>query len=235
MSAREATLLASHFCAPHTKHFRFRAEGGERFEFQPGQFVSLTHVVEDTEMTRYYSIASPPRADNQFDLCLNRSETSPSRFATFLFELEAGARLRLGGPFGEFRLRPEARDSLFIATGTGIAPFRAMVPHFLASRPACRAWLLYGVRSEKNILFAAEFSALAAAEPRFRFLPTLSRPPEGWHGATGYVQEHLERLLAGRSDLDVYLCGLTAMVNEVRGQLESAGLPPEAIVSEKYD
>ncbi len=242
MSERQATLVESHFCAPHTKHFLFRVENCERFDFLPGQFVSLTHDFQGAEVTRSYSIASPPRRDNLIELCLNRSE--PSRFAGYLFGLEPGARVRLAGPHGEFVLQPGAlrsgsppHDSLFVATGSGLAPIRSMLHHLLeATRSAPpQAWLLFGVRAEKGILYRDEFERLAAEHPNFHFVPTLSRPGEGWHGATGYVQEHLERLLGSRTGLDAYLCGLKAMVDEVRALLERAGFDPASILYEKYD
>ncbi len=75
----------------------------------------------------------------------------------------------------------------------------------------------------------------AARHPAFRFVPTLSRPGEHWKGTTGYVQEHVLRLLEGRRDVDVYICGLKAMVDDVRSQLEASGHDRAAIFYEKYD
>lgn len=228
----EATLIDSRLCAPHTKRLIFRVEDCERFDFRPGQYVSLTHSVQGVEITRPYSIASPPRGDNTLELCLNVVETS--RFAKFLFQLPAGERVRLEGPSGDFGLRTPPRDSLFIATGTGIAPVRSMLQHLVAVS-AVDTWLLFGVRFEKGILFREEFERLAAEHPNFRFIPTLSRPGEGWHGATGYVQEHLERTLNGRRNVDAYICGLKAMVDEVARTLEQLGFPHDSIRYEKYD
>src|SRR4030095_11872795 len=86
-----------------------------------------------------------------------------------------------------------------IATGTGISPFRPMIARALEVGSKERVTLLFGVRAAADILFRAEFDALAASDSRFRFLPTLSRPDADWKGLTGYVQTHLDLALGGGS------------------------------------
>ena len=81
-------------------------------------------------MTRAYSIASPPGNDNRFALCLNRVQDG--FMSNFLCDMKAGDEISCSGPFGDFILRPPMRDTIFIATGTGIAPFRSMLHWLLA-------------------------------------------------------------------------------------------------------
>jgi len=231
--SREAILTESYACGPHTRHFRLELVGRERFDFVPGQYIALAQTLNGEERKRYYSIASPPRGDNCIELCLNFVEEGS--FSHHLFGLPSGARLRLQGPFGAFLLHPEPHDALFVATGTGIAPIRSMVHHLLARDWPHPAALLFGVRTERSILYREEFEELAGRRPNFQFVPTLSRPGEQWEGATGYVQEHVLRLRNGAANAKVYVCGLRAMVNDVRGLLLSAGHDPDAILYEKYD
>lgn len=231
--SRVARLTDCYFCGPRTKHFRFQVEGPERFQFQPGQHISVLHDVNGREEARPYSIASPPRGDNSLELCLNRVDEGA--FSNYLFDLPRGARVRFEGPEGGFVLCPRGRDALFTATGTGIAPIRSMLHHLLATGTSRDMALLFGVRYENSILYRDEFERLAREHPTFRFIPTLSRPGEHWTGETGYVQEHVLRLLAGRSDVDVYLCGLKAMVDEVRGLLAASGFDLRSVFYEKYD
>jgi NAD(P)H-flavin reductase len=115
------------------------------------------------------------------------------------------------------------RDCLFVATGTGVSPLRAMLHQALGSTGDREMSLLFGTRAEDGLLFREEFAALAAREPRFRYRPTLSRPGAGWTGLTGYVQVHLDRVLDGRRDLDVYVCGRKAMIEATVTALAARG------------
>jgi CDP-4-dehydro-6-deoxyglucose reductase len=95
--------------------------------------------------------------------------------------------------------------------------------------------LIYGVRYEESLLYRNEFEELERRHPNFDFLPTLSRPDEGWTGRRGHVQAHVIEALGDRRDMDVYICGLKLMVDDVRGRLKELGLDRKQIVSEKYD
>jgi CDP-4-dehydro-6-deoxyglucose reductase len=136
---------------------------------------------------------------------------------------------------GTFVLRRQApRDSIFIATGTGIAPFRSMLQaHLNVSSPAFT--LLFGVRYESHLLYRAEFERMVLTHSNFRFWPTLTRPDSGWEGRQGRVQAHLAEAIGDRRDLDFYLCGLKEMVDEVRALLKGQGFDRKQIFYEKYD
>jgi CDP-4-dehydro-6-deoxyglucose reductase len=216
-----------------TKHFEFEVLGPKPFSFTAGQFISLYHAHDGADDNRAYSIASAPRTPDRFDLCLNR--VPGGHFSNYLCDLARGAAIEFEGPFGFFVLRQPPRDSLFVATGTGIAPIRGMLHDLFARGTDRSVWLLFGVRYPNTILYRDEFDALAVQHPNFRFLPTLSRAPAGWPGLRGHVQEHLDTLLAENSALDVYLCGLKAMVDDVRARLKARGFDRKQIRYEKYD
>ena len=109
-----------------TKHFEFQLSNGHRFDFRPGQFISLELEPSGKKIRRPYSIASAPRSDNGFDLCLNM--LPEGQVSSWLFHLMPGDEISFTGPFGFFNLRePPDSVSAFIATGTGIAPIRAML------------------------------------------------------------------------------------------------------------
>ncbi|MGH9727411.1 MAG: ferredoxin--NADP reductase [Candidatus Acidiferrales bacterium] len=222
---------------PSTKHFEWEAIEGGEFEFYAGQFVSLEVPRNGEQEARPYSIASAPRGDSHFDLCLNRVEGG--YVSNYLCDLKTNAIVNLKGPHGSFVVsQPVEQDLVFVATGTGIAPIRGMLEEiFAAGRPLSRdVWLLFGVRHPETILYRKEFEARAVAHPRFHFVPTLSRPPAGWTGGRGYVQDLLREIFAGRSDFKAYICGLKAMVDEVRFILkEEFGLERKQIRFEKYD
>ena len=215
-----------------TKHFEFEVLGPKPFSFAAGQFISLYLARNGAEDNRAYSIASA-LAENRFDLCLNR--VPGGYFSNYLCDLGPDAGVEFEGPFGFFVLRQPARDSLFIATGTGIAPIRGMLHELFAHGTDRQVWLLFGVRYPNTILYREEFEALAAKHSNFHFLPTLSRAPSDWAGLRGHVQEHLEPLLAEHPGLDAYICGLKAMVDDVRQRLKARGFDRKQIRYEKYD
>jgi len=211
--------------------------GVRRFAFVPGQWLSLkANKSSGEEITRAYSIASPPGADNRFALCLNRVQDG--FMSNFLCDMREGAEIPCQGPFGDFILRPPLRDTIFIATGTGIAPFRSML-HWLLEDSSRhqdhQLWLLFGSRYEKDIYYHDEFLRLAAEHANFHYLPTLSRGSPEWKGLRGYVQEHVLGIVQGRADVRAYICGLEKMIKANRDLLKSLGCDRKSILYEKYD
>ena len=231
-----ARLLESRALSEHTKHLAFEVEEAPRFDFTAGQFVSMKTQRAGREITRAYSIASAPNGDNRFELCLNRVEEG--FFSNFLCDLEAGTEVRFHGPHGYFILRQPVRDSIFIATGTGIAPIRGML-HWLFAQPerhlGRRFHLVYGNRDVGDIYYHDEFRRLAREFPHFHYVPTLSRAGSAWQGARGYVQEHVRGLVAGRVDTDAYICGRKAMVLANHAQLLELGWERKSVVYERFD
>lgn len=216
-----------------TKHFEFEVLGPKPFTFTAGQFISLYLRRDGLEDNRPYSLASAPLDPNRFHLCLNR--VPGGHFSNYLCDLAPGALIEFEGPFGFFVLRQPPRDSVFVATGTGIAPIRGMLHELFRAGCDRHIWLLFGVRYPHTLLYRQEFEELAARHPNFHFWPTLSRAPENWSGRRGHVQEHLEPLVAQRSGVDIYVCGLKAMVDDVRQRLKARGFDRKQIRYEKYD
>ena len=127
-----------------------------RFGFVAGQWLSFkTNKPDGEEITRAYSIASAPGDNNRFALCLNRVQDG--FMSNFLCDMKEGEEISCQGPFGDFILRPPLRDTIFIATGTGIAPFRSML-HWLLADPDRhqdkQLWLLFGNRTKDRHLLS---------------------------------------------------------------------------------
>lgn len=226
-----ARLVSSTEIAPGVRHFVFEAPGLERFQFTPGQFVSFTGEIDGRKVTRAYSIAGSP-GGNRFELCLNR--VREGLLSPWLFALEPGGTAPMQGPLGYFTPREPFRDSVLIATGTGIAPFRAYLQSQSILTSPANITLLSGARHEPALLYRQEFELLERQRPGFAYLPTLTRPSPSWQGRTGRVQRHIDEALAGRRDVDVYLCGSPEMVEDVRRLLKERGLDRKQIIVEKY-
>ena len=207
-----------------------------QFRFTPGQFISAKEMVNGKEITRAYSIASP-RDGNRFALCLNL--VPEGLVSPLLFNLKPGDEIEIQEPLGYFTLRHPGRRIVFIATGTGIAPFRSMLlDHLPKTQP--RINLLFGVRYEHGLLYREELEQLEREHPTFHFIPTVTRPTESWKGRTGRVHAHIDEALALHTpeefaNVDVYICGLKEMVDEVRKDLKARGFDRKQIIYEKYD
>src|SRR4051812_15132602 len=108
-----AKLLETRDLAPGVRHFVFEVEGVPAFGFVPGQFVSFTAEIDGSQITRAYSLASPPRG-KYIDLCLNR--VIGGHFSPYLFDLAPGAEIEMTGPWGSFIFRQPIEDSILVAT-----------------------------------------------------------------------------------------------------------------------
>src|ERR1700674_5560770 len=232
-----ARLVRSAALSELTKHLEFEMTGIPRFGFVAGQWLAFKPNMPDgEEITRAYSIASPPTDDNRFALCLNRVQDG--FMSNFLCDMKEGENISCQGPFGDFILPPPLRDTVFIATGTGIAPLRSILHWLLAdpSRHQGRSFfLLFGSRTEKDIYYHQEFLQLAAEHPNFDYLPTLSRCGPEWKGLRGYVQQHVPGIVQNRAEMNAYICGLDKMIKANRDLLKELGWDRKSIRYEKYD
>jgi ferredoxin-NADP reductase len=241
-------LTARRMIAPTVAHLSFERADGAPLPCIPGQFVQIHFQYADgSAARRSYSIAigrSPEDApDARVEIAVSYV---PGGAATALFEaLAIGATVDASGPFGRFCLYPNDanRRYLLIGTGTGITPYRAMLPQLerLMDERGVDVVLLQGARTPAELLYGDEFRAFANAHPRFRYLPCLSRelPAAGSPLAHadvrhGYVQNVLPELAPDAAGDIAYLCGNPDMVDATFEALKDIGLPIPMIRREKY-
>lgn len=219
--------------APDVRHFVFEIPDMEKFDFIPGQFVSLSHPINGKKVTRAYSIASVPYGNNRYELCLNL--VTDGIFSPFLFSLKPGDEVEMKGPHGLFIMRKPISDSVFVATGTGIAPFLPMLKDVLARDKEHQFTLVFGVRYDHSVLYKEIFEQMDREHANFKFICTVTRPGPDWKGNAGRVQQYVFDTIGKRTDLDVYICGLKEMVNDVRDRCKELGFDKKQIVYERYD
>ncbi len=201
--------------------------------FKAGQFVSFD--VPDARtgrmVTRPYSIASPPSSTHTISLLLNLVPQGPG--STYLFGLREGDETKFAGPAGNFYLRDDpARDLLFVATGTGIAPFRSMLLANAERSVPNRTTLFWGLRSQRDLYYEGELARMNRDLPGSSSIITLSRPEPGWTDAIGRVTTLVDREIHEVKTLAVYLCGNSGMIADVTRIIQAKGLCP--IYREKY-
>ena len=222
----EAQVIAVEQVASET--VRLELAVGEGVQFEPGQYVRIQPP--GTDVSRSYSMANMPGADRlEFFIRL----VPGGAFSQWLAAAAPGDKVDISAPHGSFFLRDEDRPRLFVAGGTGVAPFLSMLQAVAASGAAAQpTTMLIGARTPDH-LFAAE----ALAELR-RKLPGLSvhlAVEQGEAGAAhhGYATD----LIAGlqlHPATRVYLCGPPPMVEAGRQAAEAAGLSRKDVLCERF-
>ncbi|MGO1073555.1 ferredoxin--NADP reductase [Lysobacter sp. CA199] len=237
-------LVSRRMLAPSVGHYVFLRDDGEPLDYIPGQFIQIHFQYADgTATKRSYSLATI------HDHALGPGEAVeiavsyvPGGAATALFEgLDEGEAVQASGPFGRFCLMPADanRRYLLIGTGTGVTPYRAMLPQLetLIRERGIEVVLLFGARTPEELLYGDEFRAFAEREPNFRFVPCFSRElPADPHPDVrqGYVQQFLGEFGPNAAGDIAYLCGNPNMVDACFEALKEYGLPVPQIRREKY-
>ena len=192
------TVTGHKWLAPSTLEIRFEKPSG--FSFVPGQKVRLVH----DRIDRIYSLTSRPQ-DNELAICVRHIPNG--RMTSVLADTRVGQLFHLTPAFGFFVFQPSSRLPVFVATGTGIAPFVAF------ARSGVRGfYLLHGVRHAAELYYRELLAAAAGV-----YVPCLSDTPmpnsdisRSFHGrVTAYIEVRLPA-----ADYDFYLCGRGEMVRD---------------------
>ncbi len=212
-----------------TTHFTIRLEDRSALGFLPGQYVNI--AVPGTDQTRSYSFSSGPRAD---DVAFLLRETPTGALPTYLRErASVGDRIEFQGPLGSFYLREPKRPLLFLAGGTGLAPFLSMLEKLAGDGVEQPVHLVYGVTNDPDLVKVDELEQYAKQLPNFTFTCCVADESCSFPNK-GYVTRYIEPQHVNGGDVDVYLCGPPAMVDAVRQWLESQGIAPLNFYFEKF-
>lgn len=229
----------------NTRRFFVEVPELQKFDFKPGQFVTLDLPIHERPNKRWrsYSIASCPDGSNIFELIVVWLEGGAG--STWLFnEAKEGTELTFRGPQGVFVL-PEKldKDIFLICTGTGIAPFRSMVNHILINNiPHENIYIIFGCRKRGDRLYAEELTKLEEQLPGFHYLTALSQEENVSEPdlRIGYVHLVYEEICRGNcTDATLkpayfYLCGWKAMIDEAKQRITDLGYDRKDIHLELY-
>lgn len=201
----------------------------ESFYFLPGQYIN---IISRNGHRRSYSIANAPREDGKILLYIKHLDGGTMSQYWFS-EARVNDLLRLEGPSGTFFLREgEESTMVLLATGTGIAPVKALLEQMdlEAAKYADKRIVVYwGVRSEADIYWNPAHLSL-----KVEFLPVISRPMNGWSGSQGYVQNVLAECDVDFSDAVIYACGSEHMINDAALIAEKRGLIAGKFLSDAF-
>ena len=217
---------------------------GDPVPFEAGQYMTAGVFADGKLWQRPYSVASAPRVAGTDGYELYVRLVPVIRFTTLLWRLTEGARMRLIGPKGRFMLElDDHRIHLYVSTGTGIAPFVAMIRETQLARKPRKTVVLHGVSFAEELGYRDVLEAMERdATYPLCYVPTVSRPHDprnaGWAGRAGRAEAvvadvcHDLRLAADRTV--VYICGNPEMILNVEGVLVRRGFPEFHVKKELY-
>jgi CDP-4-dehydro-6-deoxyglucose reductase len=215
--------------APDVLSVKLRFPPNTLFTFLAGQYIN---VIGPGSIRRSYSIANGQASDNQLELHI-RAVQSGAMSQYWFDNAKINDLLRINGPLGSFFKRPlTGLHLVFLATGTGIAPVKAMLEKLvtdpLDTQPLSTK-LYWGGREPQDL-----YADPSQWHPSLHYVPVLSRAPQVWTGIRGHVQH---ALLSEKPDLTntvVYACGSDAMIKSAKEQLTQAGLPTNRFYSDAF-
>lgn len=251
----DLVLQNSHMLNPRVRHLEFKLlNHPTTFEYTPGQFISLLFEQDGDIVRRNFSIANSPNQENLIEIAVTQV---PNGFAsTKLHQMPIGSVLKASGPFGIFLLtqQPPAniKRYILVATGTGVTPYRAMLPIIgnMITSYNTEFLLLLGIRNPEETLYLNDFIKFQQQYNNFKLITCYSRDhsftnnldlnqpnnstQQPAYQCSGYVQDKLSQLnLNPLHDL-VYLCGNPFMIDHALDTLENHSMPKNKVKREKY-
>jgi len=212
----------------HVVRVSLRLPSASRFNIISGQYVD---VIGTAGVRRSYSVANNV-TDNNLELHIG--EVDGGCLSEYWFgKAKINDLLRLNGPLGTFFLRTiKAQDVIFLATGTGIAPIKAMIESIKLLAPEDypnSLAIFWGGRTLDDLYFdpSTDYELL-------RYVPVLSRPAADWEGYKGYVQDAFLNECPDLSNCVIYACGSSKMIRSSCEMLLKSGLPEKNFFSDAF-
>lgn len=204
-----------------------QVEGDGRPQFLPGQYINID--VPGSAASRPYSFTTAP-GENHLGFLIRKLPAG--LMSNWLNHAKPGDRVTATGPLGSFYLRNTDRPLLFLAGGTGLAPFLSMLEMLAAKQPGQPIHLVYGVTRDEDLVLVDVLESYANRLPAFSFT-TVVADKDSQHPRKGWVTDHMPTELLS-SETDIYLCGPPPMVDAARGWLTTHGITPNGFHYEKF-
>lgn len=200
-----------------------KAQCSPDFIHSPGQYTKVSFVDSEGSFDRYYSIASAPRGDGSFELCLILDE---QRTRQLLATWHEGSSFLCSAPSGRFTVPLRQRPIVCIAGGSGITPLKAIIEDRLAHGSTAPTLLLYGCQNDSEIPFYEALKDLERQHAAFKLRIFADENTRG-RAEAGRPLDALHRFIL--PEADYLLCGPPAFMEAARQLLVQQGIAPEAI------
>ncbi|MDW7709711.1 MAG: 2Fe-2S iron-sulfur cluster binding domain-containing protein [Deferrisomatales bacterium] len=225
-------------CTYDTKKVRLSFLGDVEFSFRAGQYVQVETPIYDglaEPVYRAYSISSPPSEKRFVELIVRKVPRGIC--TTYVHELLlVGDQLKINGPYGDFYLRETEAEAVFIAGGSGLAPFEAILAEMAEREIEKKVTLFFGTVSRRDLYDQELLREFEGKAQGFRAVPALSNPApdDDWDGERGLITEVVARHYGDMSNMEGYLCGSPGMIDACIKVLTDKGLPEDKIYFDKF-
>ena len=207
-----------------------RLPPNSNFGYNSGQYVNITKGT----IKRSYSVANACKESGVLTFLIKKYENG--LMSNYWFdEAKENDLLRIEGPIGSFFLREtQAENIIFLATGTGVAPIKAILESITESPKKLlnkKIWIFTGARNQNDIFWQPnELNEI----PNLKYIPVLSRPSEDWKGEKGYIQDILIKQNIPLENAQVYACGSNTMIESAKKLLIEKGLNKKNFFSDAF-
>jgi predicted ferric reductase len=209
----------------------------KEFEYIPGQFafIDLKRGENLPREEHHFTISSSPTQKGFLSSTIKAS----GDFTATIGQTKRGDPVSIQGAYGRFShlLNEDSAEFIFLAAGIGITPLMSMLRHMRDNRPGKKVLLLYGNRTEADIVFRKELDSMEKlGTPRLRVIHTLTCPDAAWQGERGRIDKRLIEKYAGpyRGNRSYYICGPPSMTESMRRILKDMRVPGKYVHYERF-
>tara|TARA_Y100000817_G_scaffold308215_1_gene295624 strand:- start:1104 stop:2336 length:1233 start_codon:yes stop_codon:yes gene_type:complete len=225
------------------QYSEFDVEEEYREDWDKFKMWDLVAKNDNEDEFRAYSMANHPAEGNIVMLNVRIAHPPPQKWdappgiaSSYIFNLKAGDKVTISGPYGEFFIKDTDREMVYIGGGAGMAPLRSHLFHlFHTLKTGRKVSYWYGARSKREMFYDDHFKAIEKKFPNFSYHVALSDPMESdnWTGFTGFIHQVVhDNYLAKHDDpteIEYYMCGPPMMNKAVSGMLDELGVEEEMI------
>ena len=206
---------------------------GKNTESQFKAYSMANHPAEGNIIMLNVRIATPPPA--------LWNDAPPGIASSYMFNLKAGDKVTISGPYGDFFIKGTDREMVYIGGGAGMAPMRSHLFHlFYTLETGRKVSFWYGARSKREMFYDDDFKAIQEKYPNFSYNVALSDPMPGdnWEGYDGFIHQVLfDNYLENHEDsteIEYYMCGPPMMIDAAENMLYNLGVESEMIAFDKF-
>ncbi len=202
------------------------------FDYKPGQFMFVKIRIEKEEIQKPFSISSSPTEKGFIEFT---KKLTDHIFSRALNSFKVGDWMGIDGPYGRFTFEGEYERIAMLSGGVGITPLRSICRYCTDTQLDTEIVLLYGNRTERDIVFKKEFEEMQRQNKKLKVVFTVDEASKDWNGFTGIIDtEMIMKVIPDYDRRVFYICGPPGMVKAMEELLYSIGIPRANIQEENF-